>query len=175
LITPLRIAICGTSQPDVTEASLAEAVGRGLAVAGAVVYCGGLGGVMEAACRGARAANGLTVGILPSSDASSANEYVAVPVPTGCGEARNMILINCAEAVIAIGGGWGTLSEIALARRAGLAVVGLGTWEPSGAHPLAEPVTDPDEAVARALAAARQRRGSAGSVAYHLTISALPL
>lgn len=130
---------------------------------------------MAAACRGARAANGLTVGLLPTADATTANEAVVIPVPTGCGEARNVILINCAEAVIAIGGGWGTLSEIALARRAGLAVFGLHTWEPSGGHALVEPVTTADEAVARALAAARQRRGSAGSAAYQLMVSALPL
>jgi len=175
LDTPLRIAVCGTSQPDASETALAEAVGRGIAAAGAVLFCGGLGGVMAAACRGARAANGLTVGILPSRDATTANEDVAIPIPTGCGEARNVILINCAEAVIAIGGGWGTLSEIALARRAGLTVVGLHTWGPSGGHMLAEPATTADEAVARALAAARQRRGSAGSAAYQFVISALPL
>lgn len=86
-----------------------------------------------------------------------------------------MILINCAEAVIAIGGGWGTLAEIALARRAGLAVFGLGTWGPSGDRVLADSVATLEEAVKRALAAACQRRGSAGSVAYHLTVSALPL
>jgi uncharacterized protein (TIGR00725 family) len=175
LPSPLRIAVCGTSQPDPTQAAIAESVGVALARAGAVVYCGGLGGVMEAACRGARSAGGLTVGILPTSDAAAANAYVLLPVPTGCGEARNVMLVNCAEAVIAIGGGWGTLSEIALARRRGLDVFGLDSWPPSGEAELAEPVADAEEAVSRAIQSARQRRGSGGSAVYHLTIGDSPL
>ncbi|HEX6293104.1 MAG TPA: TIGR00725 family protein [Herpetosiphonaceae bacterium] len=172
MITPLRIAVCGPGQADTPILALAEAVGLGLARSGAIVLCGGLGGVMEAVCRGARQAGGLTVGLLPSTDALAANPSVALPIVTGMGEARNAILIHSAEAVIAVGGGWGTLSEIALARRAGLTVVGLQSWAPSGAESLVEAVTTPEEAVERAVTAARQRRGSVGSAVYHIDISA---
>lgn len=127
---------------------------------------------MEAVCRGARQAGGVTVGVLPGSDASAANPSVLLPIVSGMGEARNMVLINTAEAVIAVGGGWGTLSEIALARRAGLIVVGLESWQPSGGIALVEAVSEPQAAVERALAAARQRRGSVGSAAYHVNVSA---
>jgi hypothetical protein len=130
---------------------------------------------MEAVCHGARQGGGLTVGLLPSTDAHTANAAVALPIVTGMGEARNVILIHSAEAVIAIGGGWGTLSEIALARRAGLTVLGLHTWAPSGHESLVETVANPEEAVARAIAAARQRRGSVGSAVYHIDISASSL
>lgn len=171
----MRIAVCGASQPTEAQIHLAEAVGRGLALAGALVFCGGLGGVMEAACRGARAAGGITVGILPTADVNAANSFIMLPIPTGLGEARNVVLVRCAEAVIAIGGGWGTLSEIALARQSGLAVVGLDTWAPSASVPLVEPASSPEDAVGRAVAAARQRRGSAGSAVYHVDISAATL
>lgn len=172
LLTPLRIVVCGPGQADAPLLALAEAVGLALAQAGAVVLCGGLGGVMEAACRGARQAGGVTVGVLPGSDASAANASVLLPIVTGIGEARNMVLINTAEAIIAVGGGWGTLSEIALARRAGLTVIGLQSWQPSGTVALVEVVAEPGAAVERALAAARQRRGSAGSALYHVDVSA---
>lgn len=172
LLTPFRIAVCGPGQADAPLLALAEAVGLALAQAGAVVVCGGLGGVMEAACRGARQAGGITVGLLPGSDADAANPSVLLPIVTGIGEARNMVLINTTEAMIAVGGGWGTLSEIALARRAGLTVVGLGSWQPSGGIALVEPVDEPGAAVERALAAARQRRGRAGSAVYHVNVSA---
>ncbi len=155
---PFRISVCGTSQPDALLFALAEEVGLRLARSRAIVLCGGLGGVMEAVCRGARQAGGLTVGLLPSKNAQTANPYVLLPLPTGMHEARNVLLINSAEAVIAIGSGWGTLSEIALARRADLTVFGLHTWEPSGTIALVEPVASPEQAVVRALAAARQRR-----------------
>jgi uncharacterized protein (TIGR00725 family) len=97
-----------------------------------VLVCGGLGGVMEAACRGAKGSGGLTVGILPGADRAAANPFVDVAIPTGLGEARNALVVRAADAVIAIGGGYGTLSEIALALRAGKPVVGLGTWEIAG-------------------------------------------
>lgn len=155
---PLRIAVCGTSQADQIELALAEAVGLALAQAGVLVLCGGLGGVMEAVCRGACQGGGASIGVLPSRDAQSANPFVGIPIATGLGEARNMVLINSAEAVIAIGGGWGTLSEIALARRAGLRVIGLHTWQPSGSTALVEPVETAEQAVALAIDAARQRR-----------------
>ena len=173
--TPFRIAVCGASQPTETQAALAESVGRELALAGAIVFCGGLGGVMEAAARGARSAAGLTVGILPTADVNTANSYIMLPIPTGLGEARNMVLVRCAEAIIAVGGGWGTLSEIALARHAGLTVVGLDTWAPSGEQALVEAAASPAGAVQQALTAARQRRGSVGSVVYHVAVQAQPL
>jgi len=132
----------------------AERVGRALGERGAVVVCGGLAGVMEAACRGAKDAGGATLGILPGLDRSDANPYVDVAVPTGLGEARNALVVRAADALIAVGGEWGTLSEIALAMRAGKRVVGLGTWE---LHRGGRPVegilaaADPDEAVELAL------------------------
>jgi uncharacterized protein (TIGR00725 family) len=110
----------------------AEAVGAELARRGAVVVCGGLGGVMEAACRGARAKGGVTLGILPGFDRADANEWVGVAVATGLGELRNGLVVRSADAVIAIAGEYGTLSEIALALKAGLRVVGLRSWEIRG-------------------------------------------
>ncbi len=147
----------GTGATPAVE-SAAEAVGRGLAEAGAVVVCGGLGGVMAATCRGAASAGGTTVGILPGPDRGEANPWVTVPLPTGLGEARNALVVRAADVLVALGGGWGTLSEIALALRTGRPVVGLGTWllEPPGeaAGPGVEEVGDPVEAVRRALALA---------------------
>jgi uncharacterized protein (TIGR00725 family) len=110
----------------------AESVGRLVAERGAVVVCGGLGGAMEAACRGAKQAGGLTVGILPGSDRAQANRFVDVALPTGLGEGRNALVVRAADALIAVGGGYGTLSEIALALRGGKPVIGLGTWEIDG-------------------------------------------
>lgn len=110
----------------------AEAVGRALAEAGAIVVCGGLGGVMAAACRGAAAGAGTSVGLLPGADRSAANPWVTVALPTALGEARNLCVVAGADAVVAVGGGYGTLSEIALALRAGTPVVGLGTWDIKG-------------------------------------------
>jgi uncharacterized protein (TIGR00725 family) len=123
------VAVCGGSAADGAELEAAEAVGRELAARGAVVVSGGLGGVMEAACRGARAGGGTTLGILPGHDRRDANEFVDVAVATGLGEARNALVVRAADAVIAVGGEWGTLSEIALALRADKRVVGLDTWE----------------------------------------------
>lgn len=149
------IAVCGAGRCDEALAALAEAVGRGVAMAGAVLVCGGLGGVMAAACRGARAAGGLTVGILPGADTRAANPDVLVPIATGMGEARNVIVVHTADVVIAVGGEYGTLSEIALARKAGRAVIGLHTWSLGHDAP-GEPhlvvVDTPEEAVAAALA-----------------------
>jgi len=118
---------------------VAEAVGRELAARGAVVVCGGLGGVMEAACRGAKKAGGLTVGILPGTDRAAANAFVDVAVPTGLGEARNALVVRAADALIAVGVGYGTLSEIALALKAGKRVVGLDSWDIEGILAAADP------------------------------------
>lgn len=127
IATPVRplIAVVGGSSCNAAEAELAEEVGRRLAGAGAMVVCGGLDGVMEAVARGARAARGLTIGILPGTDPRDANPFVDVPLATGMGEMRNALIVRVAHAVIAIGGGHGTLSEVALALRIGTPVVGL--------------------------------------------------
>lgn len=106
----------------------AEQVGRLLAAAGAVVVCGGMDGVMAAVCRGARQEGGLTIGILPGTDRGEANRHVDVAIPTGLGEVRNVLVVRAADAVIAVGGAYGTLSEIAFARTIGIPVVGLHTW-----------------------------------------------
>jgi len=119
------VAVVGGSECTATEAALAEELGRRLARGGAVVVCGGLTGVMEAVAQGVQAAGGLTIGILPGNDARDANRYIDVPLATGMGEMRNALIVRAAHAVIAIGGGWGTLSEIALAQRIKTPVVGL--------------------------------------------------
>ena len=112
-----------------------------------MLVCGGLGGTMEAACRGAKQAGGTTVGLLPGESRSDANPFVDVAIPTDLGEARNALVVRAADAVVAVGGGYGTLSEIALALRAGKRVVGLGTWEIDGVVA----ADDPEAAVAEAL------------------------
>jgi uncharacterized protein (TIGR00725 family) len=122
-------------------------VGRLLAERGAVLVCGGLGGTMEAACRGAKQAGGTTVGLLPGGSRSDANEFVDVAIPTGLGEARNALVVRAADVVVAVGGGYGTLSEIALALKAGKRVVGLGSWEIDGVVA----ADGPEAAVAEAL------------------------
>jgi uncharacterized protein (TIGR00725 family) len=138
------VAVIGPGdEPTVAAAE----VGRLLAEHGAVLVCGGRAGAMEAACRGAKVAGGLTVGILPGSDRSEANPFVDVVLPTGLGEARNALVVGAADVVIAVGGGHGTLSEIALALKAGKRVIGLGTWEIEGVTA----VEGPEAAVAAAL------------------------
>jgi uncharacterized protein (TIGR00725 family) len=128
--------------------ALAEAVGEELARRGAVVVTGGLGGVMEAACRGARRGGATTLGILPGSDRAAANRFVSVAVATGMGELRNGLVVRSADALVAIAGELGTLSEIAFALKAGKRVVGIGSWEIEGVRPAA----DAAQAVALALA-----------------------
>ena len=115
---------------------MAESVGRFVARSGAALVCGGLGGVMEAACRGARAEGGVTIGILPGLDRSAANPHVEVAIATGLGEARNALVVRAADCLIAVGGAYGTLSEIALALKTGKRVVGLKTWEIEGVTPV---------------------------------------
>lgn len=122
------IAVIGTRYPSPEEAELAEEVGREIAKRGAVLVCGGLGGVMEAACRGASVEGGLTIGILPGDDPKSANPYVKIPIVTGIGYARNVIVVKSAHAVIAVSGGYGTLTEIGYAIDSKKPVIGLRTW-----------------------------------------------
>jgi uncharacterized protein (TIGR00725 family) len=126
---PPLVAVCGPAQASFEEEALAEEVGRRLAERGAVVVCGGLGGVMAAVARGARAGGGLCVGLLPGSDPEAAAPEVGLALPTGLGELRNALIARVCAAVVAIGGGYGTLSEIGMALRLGRPVVGLGTWE----------------------------------------------
>jgi uncharacterized protein (TIGR00725 family) len=163
---PYVAVVGGGDAPDV-HCDWAEAVGRGLGEAGAVLVCGGLGGVMEAASRGAHHAGGRTFGILPGDDRSAANPYVHVALPTGMGEARNALVVRAADAVVAVGGGYGTLSEIALALRTGVPVVGLDTWDPTppsaGTGSDVEAVVRADDAahaVRLVLALAQERRPS---------------
>lgn len=122
------IAVCGPGECSEAELHMAEEAGAGVAAAGAILVSGGLGGVMEAACRGARSRGGVTVGLLPGEDRTEANGWVSMAIPTGLGEGRNLLVVRAADAVIAVGAGWGTLSEIALAMRRGIPVVGLGSW-----------------------------------------------
>jgi uncharacterized protein (TIGR00725 family) len=160
----LFIGVVGPGQPDAVRDARAETVGRLLAEAGAVVVCGGLGGVMAAACRGASSAGGTTVGLLPGDDRRSANPWVTVPLPTGLGELRNGLVVRAADALVAVGGGYGTLSEMALALKTGCPVVGLDAWPvpaPIGG-PAVVSCPDPAIAVSRVLALARNRRDPAG-------------
>ena len=143
------IAVIGSSSCSAEVAAWAETVGRLLAERGAVLLCGGLGGVMEAAARGAKQRGGLTVGILPGADPGDANPYIDVPLATGMGEMRNALIVRAAQAAIAIGGGWGTLSEIAMAQRIKTPVVGLHDAFPAAID--IPRVTSPEAAVAWAL------------------------
>ena len=122
------IAVIGGGQPSPQETKLAEEVGRELAKQGAILVCGGLGGVMEAACKGAQSEGGVTIGILPGESRQAANPYVQIPIVTGIGYARNQAVVKSAQAVIAVGGSYGTLSEIAHALQSGIPVIGLNTW-----------------------------------------------
>lgn len=147
------IAVCGPGTPDAGTAAMAdaEAAGRVIAQAGATLVCGGLGGVMEAACRGAAQAGGVTVGLLPGAAPSAANRWVTVPLATGIGELRNGLIVRVAQAVVAIHGGWGTMSEVTLARTMGRPVVAIGDWGPM---PELEYASDGATAATRALALA---------------------
>jgi uncharacterized protein (TIGR00725 family) len=145
------LAVVGPGDATAEEERDAEVVGRELALAGAVLVCGGLGGVMAAACRGASEAGGTTVGILPGPDRDAANDWVTVAIPTGLGEIRNGLVIRAADAVIAVGGAYGTLSEIALALKTGVPVVGVASWEIDGV----KAVQSADEAVRLAVRLAR--------------------
>jgi uncharacterized protein (TIGR00725 family) len=143
------IAVVGPGSASVEQLEAAEEAGAAIAEAGAGLVCGGLGGVMEAACRGAKEGGGTTVGILPGRDRSAANRWVDVAIATGLGEARNALVVRAADVLIAVGGAFGTLSEIALALKVGTPVVGVRSWELAG-RPLRE-ARDAREAVELAL------------------------
>jgi uncharacterized protein (TIGR00725 family) len=152
---PVHVSVIGPGEADAEVDATAEAVGRELARRGAVVVCGGLGGAMEAACRGARAEGGTTIGILPGPDRRGANPFLTVSIPTGMGELRNGLVVRAGDAVIAVHGEFGTLAEIGFALKIGRPVVGLRTWELARAgEPAADAIvraSDPAEAVERAL------------------------
>jgi len=128
MINKRIIAVIGAGQCSPQEAKLAEEVGRELARQGVILVCGGMGGVMEAACKGASSQGGVTIGILPGENRQAANPYVQIPIVTGTGYARNLAVVKSAQAVIAVGGSYGTLSEISHALQSGIPVIGLNTW-----------------------------------------------
>jgi uncharacterized protein (TIGR00725 family) len=147
------VAVVGPGDASPAEIEAAEQIGRAIAQAGATLVCGGLGGVMAGACRGACAAGGMTVGILPGSDRAAANRWVRVAIPTGLGELRNGLVVRAADVVVAVGGAYGTLSEVAFALKTGVPVIGLGTWEIDGV----QAVDSARDATARALEAIHRR------------------
>jgi hypothetical protein len=156
----MQVSVIGKGTPDAEVERLAEEVGRLLAEAGARVVCGGLGGVMEGVARGACEAGGEVIGIVPSADPTDANRYCTHVVATGIGWGRNLAVVASGDAVIAIGGEWGTLSEIAHAREIGRRVVALASWrvEPHVAFVGGEGIevaADPADAVSRAVRAAQ--------------------
>jgi hypothetical protein len=159
---PVRVAVVGAGRATDRERELAYELGAALAGAGAVVVSGGLGGVMEAAARGASEAGGLTLGILPGADPAAANRWIALPIATGMGEARNALVVRAAEAVVAVGGAWGTLSEVALARKTGVPVATLAAAAATAGLGLPD-MPDPRRAAAWALEAARAWRLTRGS------------
>src|SRR5207302_3460904 len=143
------VAVCGASEATPSQLDAAREVGKLLAQNGAVVINGGFGGVMGAASEGAAGAGGTVVGILPDAERADVNAHLTIAIATGLGQARNAVIVTAADSVIAIGHGWGTLSEIALARRLDRTVVALDTWDVKGL----DVVHSPAEAVQRALEA----------------------
>ncbi|MEN6610143.1 MAG: TIGR00725 family protein [Methanoregulaceae archaeon] len=150
----VQVAVIGAARNDPELDRLAESVGTLLAEAGAILVCGGMGGVMESACRGARAAGGKTVGILP--DTGDGNPCLDIIIRSGLGHARNVLVVQSGDSVIAVGGSHGTLSEIAVALKTGRPVFGLNTWEIEGVIRC----TSPEDAVRGAVAAGREKRRS---------------
>lgn len=147
---PVQVAVIGPSTATDAESVAAEEIGGILGEGGAILISGGLGGVMEASCLGAKKKGGLTIGILPHT--GSGNPHLAVQVRTGLSHARNILVVESADAVVAVGGAYGTLSEIAIALKTGKPVFGYKSWEIEGV----EPCTTPAEAAIRALAAVRR-------------------
>ena len=154
---PPTIAVIGAGDAPSDVVALAERVGRAAADRGAWIVCGGLGGVMAGAARGARERGGRTIGVLPGADRRAANEWIEVPIATGLGEARNTVVVACADAVVALAGEGGTLSEIGFAQKLGRPVVALRAWQEIQGIEHAE---GPEEAVERALRLSRAYRQS---------------
>jgi uncharacterized protein (TIGR00725 family) len=159
----MYVGVAGASGAEPALLDQAEVLGRRLAEGGAIVVCGGGPGVMAAVCHGAQSAGGTTVGLLPGLDRAEGNPHLTISIPTGLGQGRNLLLVRSSDALIAVGGGFGTLSEIALALRTSTPVIGLATWslqlddQQVDAFPVAG---DPDTAAQLALEAARSRRPS---------------
>ena len=154
------ISVIGIGRPTEEIARLAEAVGAELARRGILLVCGGGGGVGEAACKGSKSEGGTTIGILKGTDPSSTNRWVDIPICTGLGQARNVIVVRTGRAAIAVGGAYGTLSEIGHALKAGIPVVGLNTWEIARDGVIDDSIitaSDPRDAVEKAVEAARRR------------------
>lgn len=128
-IKPRLVGVIGASECSRKIAEIAVEIGRGIAEKGDILICGGLGGVMLAACKGAKQGGGLTVGVLPGNEKTSANPYVDIPIVSGFGYARNLIIVQSSDGIIAIAGSYGTLSEIAFASKIGVPLVGVFTWE----------------------------------------------
>jgi len=149
----LRIGVIGANQCTKDIGKIAFEVGRHIARQKAILICGGLGGVMEAAAKGARSENGLTIGILPGGNPDDANEYIDIPIVTGINYARNVLVARTSQALIAVGGRYGTLSEIAHALNLGHPVIGINTWDLNKIDPEKKMIieTDPAAAVAKAV------------------------
>jgi uncharacterized protein (TIGR00725 family) len=146
-MTPRYVAVVGASRATADDLTDAEEVGRRLGKAGAIVVCGGRGGVMSAAAKGCAEAGGTVIGMLPGEDRSDANAWVTIAIPTGLGELRNGLIVRTADALIAVGGAYGTLSEIALGLAAEKPIFSLHSWDIDGVAACASPA----EAVSRAL------------------------
>jgi uncharacterized protein (TIGR00725 family) len=158
-----QVSVIGKGSPDAELEPLAEEVGKLLADAGVTLVCGGMGGVMEAAARGARSAGGDVIGIVPGEDPAAANEHVTHVVASGIGHARNLAVVGSGAAVIAIGGEWGTLAEIGFARRLGRRVVVLEGWTVSGAGEMqSAPGIERAESAAEAVSLALAGGGEIG-------------
>lgn len=150
------IGVIGSSTCSSSVSEVAYIVGKEIARKNAIIICGGRGGVMEAACKGAKEEKGITIGVLPGNDKENANPYIDIPIVTGMGEARNVIIARSSDAVIAIAGKYGTLSEIAFALRFDVPVVGIATWNIN--IPILK-AKNPKQAVGMALSAIRKTRG----------------
>lgn len=142
------IAVIGAGKCSGKLKDLAEKVGKTIAEKGAILICGGLGGVMEAAAKGAKSKKGVTIGILPGDDRKEANPFIDIAIPTGIGEARNLVVIKSADAVIALPGKFGTLSEMAFALKLEKPVISISSWN---VDEKIERIEDPEKAVARAI------------------------
>jgi len=149
----IYVGIFGSHTCDHNTAKLAESAGEHIARMGAVLICGGMGGVMESACCGAKRAGGTTIGILPGINANEGNQFLDYRIVTGMGDARNLIIVHSIDAAIAISGSYGTLSEISFCLKNGVPVISLGSWQIPGIHLVTD---DPEQAVQRALAKAIQ-------------------
>ncbi len=142
------IGVIGAGDASSQECNLAQEVGKEIAKNGGTLLCGGMGGIMEASCRGAKAHGGTTIGILPGTSKEDCNPYIDYPIVTAMGHGRNVIVASSCDAIIAIGGGFGTLSEIAFALRLKIPIIGIKTWDVSSDIKKAE---TPEEAVYMAI------------------------